>query len=59
MMFYLKNIYRALAYTSRLYSEALAMQSVVLYIPNATSFHQQTGNIITFAQFEEGDLVEN
>ena len=25
----------------------------------ATSSHEQNGNIITFAQFEEGDLLEN
>ena len=25
----------------------------------ATSYHEQTGNIITFSQFEEGYLVEN
>ena len=48
-----------LSYTSHPYSEALAMQSVVLYIPYTTSSHEQTGDIITFAQFEEGDLLEN
>ena len=31
----------------------------IVYIFFATSSHEQTGNIITFAQFEEGDLVEN
>ena len=35
------------------------MRSEVLYIPYTTSFYEQTGDIITFAQFEEGDLVEN
>ena len=40
-----------LAYTSRMYSEAHAMQPEVLYIPYATSLHEQTVNIITFAQF--------
>ena len=35
------------------------MRPEVLYIPYATSFHKQTGNIITFAQFEKGGLVEN
>ena len=35
------------------------MRPAVLYIPCDTSFHEQTCNIITFAQFEEWDLVEN
>ena len=35
------------------------MEPSVSYIPYATSYHEQTGDIITFAQFEEGDLVEN
>ena len=43
----------------RPYSYALAMQLVVSYIPYATSYHERTGNIIIFAQFEEGNLVEN
>ena len=47
-----------LEYTSHSYSEALAMQTAVSYIPYATSSHEQTGNIITFSQFEEGNLAE-
>ena len=35
------------------------MRPEVPYIPYATSSHKQTRDIITFAQFEEGDLVEN
>ena len=35
------------------------MQSTVLYIMYATSSHEKNGKIITFAQFEEGGLVEN
>ena len=35
------------------------MQSEVSYIPYATSPHELTVGIITFAQFEEGVLVEN
>ena len=31
----------------------------VLCISYATSYNEQTGDIITFAQFEEGNLVEN
>ena len=49
----------AVAYTSHTYSEALLTRPSVLHIPYAPSYHEQTGNIITFAQFEEGDLVEN
>ena len=35
------------------------MLPAVSYIPNNISYHEQTGNIITFAQFEEVNLVEN
>ena len=35
------------------------MQPQFLYIPYATSSHEQTGDIINYAQFEEDDLVEN
>ena len=41
-----------LAYTSHIYSEALSMRPSVSYIPYAASSHEQTGNIITFAQSE-------
>ena len=34
-------------------------QPVVLNIPWATLSNEQTGDIITFAQFEEGNLVVN
>ena len=44
---------------SRLYLEAFDIWSAVSYICYATSSHEQTGDIITFAQFEEGNLVEN
>ena len=49
----------ALAYTSHMYSEVLAYRPSVKYIPYTTSSHKQTGDIITFEQFEEGDLFEN
>ena len=35
------------------------MRPSVLYIPCATSSHYQTGDIITFSHFEDGNLVEN
>ena len=47
----------ALSYTSRPYAEAMAMCPTVTYTPYATSFKEQTGDVITFAQFEEGGLV--
>ena len=47
----------ALSYSSRTYAEAMAMRPTVTYTPYATSSKEQTGNVITFAQFEEGDLL--
>ena len=41
----------ALSYTSRPYSEAMVMRPEVTYTPYATSSKEQTGNVITFAQF--------
>ena len=43
----------ALSYTSRHYSEAMAMRPAVTYTPSATSSKEHTGDVITFAQFEE------
>ena len=40
-----------LSYTSQPYSEAMAMIPAVSYTPYAISSREQTGNIITFAQF--------
>ena len=48
-----------LAYTSHTYLDALATRSAVAYILYATSYHEQTGGIITFTQFKEGYLVVN
>ena len=42
---------------SRPYAEARAMRPTVRYTPYATSSKEQTGNVITFAQFEEGYLL--
>ena len=41
-----------------MYSEALDMRPSVSYILYATSSYEQTGYIITSAEFEEGNLVE-
>ena len=45
-----------LAYMPQPYSEAIATRPAVAYTPCATSSREQTGNIITFAQFEEGNI---
>ena len=47
----------ALSYTSRPYLEAMAMRLAVTNTPYATSSKKQTGDVITFAQFEEGNLL--
>ena len=47
----------ALPYTSRPYAEAMAMRPTVTYILYAMSSKEQTGDVITFAQFEEGNLI--
>ena len=46
-----------LSYTSRPYAEAMAMRPEVTYIPYATSSRELTGNVIMFAQFEEGTIL--
>ena len=46
----------ALKYTSKPYLEEMAMRPTVTYIPCAASSREQTGNTITFAQFEEGNI---
>ena len=46
-----------LAYTSQPYSEAMVMRPAVTYTPCATSLRGETGNIIMFAQFEEGNIL--
>ena len=35
----------------------MAMRPAVTYTPYAISFKEQTGDVITFAQFEEGNLL--
>ena len=48
-----------LAYTSQPCSEAMVMRPDMTYTPSATSLRGKTGNIITFSQFEEGDILTN
>ena len=47
----------ALSYTSRSYSELMTMCLAVTYTPYATSSKEQTGDVIRFAQFEEGNIL--
>ena len=47
----------ALSYTSRPYAEAMAMRPTVTYTRYATAPKEQTSDMITFAQFEEGNLL--
>ena len=47
----------ALSYTSQPYSEAMAIRPAVMYTPYAKSLREQTGNVITFAKFEEGNIL--
>ena len=50
-------MYSILAYTSQPYAEVMDMRMAVSYIPWDTSLREKTGNLITFAQFEQGDLL--
>ena len=56
-MLYLKEKSGALAYTSQPYPEAMAMRPAVTYTPYTMSSKEQTGDIITFAHFEEGNIL--
>ena len=47
----------ALSYMSRPYAEAMAMRPAVTYTPYATSSKGKNGDVITFTQFEEGNLI--
>ena len=46
-----------LSYTSRPYSETMVMRPAVKYTLYGTSLREQTGDVITFAQFEEGNIL--
>ena len=47
----------AFSYTSRTYSKAMAVRPAVRYTPYATSSKEKTGDVVTFAQFEEENLL--
>ena len=46
-----------LAYTSQTYAENMAMRLALSYSLSATSSKVKNGNLITFVQFEEGNLL--
>ena len=46
-----------ISYTSQHYTEVINIRPAVSYIPCAIYSKEQTGNIITFTQFEEGNLL--
>ena len=46
-----------MSYTSRPYLEAMAIRPAVTCTPYAASSKEQTGDIITLTQFEEGNLL--
>ena len=52
-----KSLSSALVYTSQNYPEAMAIRPAVTYTTCDTSSREQTGDIITFAQFEEGNII--
>ena len=52
-----EKISSALAYTSRPSSEAMTMCPEVTYTPYGTSLREKTGDIITFTQFEEVNIL--
>ena len=55
--FFYESFSSALAYMSRPYSEAMAMLLAVTYTHYDKYSKEKTGDIITFAQFEEGNLL--
>ena len=52
-----ENNYSLLSYMSHPYSEAPDMRPEVSYIMYDASSHERTGDIVTFVQFEEENIV--
>ena len=52
-----ESLSSAVAYMSQLYAEDRAILTAMSYIPYATSSREKTGDIITFRQCEEGNLL--
>ena len=55
-VFFYESFSSALSYTSQPYSEAMVMRLEVTNTPYATFSKEQTVDVITLAQFEEGDF---
>ena len=51
-----ESVSSALSYTSQPYSESMAMRPAMMYTPYGKFPREQTGNIIMFTQFEEGNI---
>ena len=52
-----KSFSSALSYTSRPYSESTEIRPAVTYTLYETSSREQTGDVIKFAQFKEGNIL--
>ena len=57
MMLCLTKKINALAYTSRPYPKVMVIRPAVTYTLYATSLKEQTGNVVMFAQFEDGNIL--
>ena len=57
MLFFDEMFSSALSHMPQPYSESMAMRLSVTYKPCATSPREQTGDIIMFTQFEDGNLL--
>ena len=56
VLFY-ESFSSVLVYMSKSYAEAMYMRPALSYTPYATSPKEKTGDIITFTQFEKGNLL--
>ena len=52
-----ESVSSALSYTSQPYSEVMVMRPAVTYTPYDASSKEQTGDVITFTQFEGGEHI--
>ena len=54
-----KSFQTAAGYTSQPYQETMIMRPGVTFQPQASLSLEQTGDVITFTQFEEGNFTES
>ena len=52
-----KSFSSALSHSTQPYAEAMDMRPTVMYTSYAMYSKEQTGDVITFSQFEEGNLL--